>query len=32
MPPWEIPGKIREFDEDWRVVALFTIRDSGSGQ
>jgi len=22
MPPWEIPGNVREFDEDWRVATL----------
>jgi len=22
MPPWEIPGKVGEFDEDWRVATL----------
>jgi len=22
MPPWEIPGKVGEFDEDLRVAAL----------
>jgi len=22
MPLWEIPGKVPEFDEDWRVAAL----------
>jgi len=22
MTPWEIPGKVREFDKDWRVVTL----------
>jgi len=23
MPLWEIPGKVGEFDEDWRVAAPF---------
>jgi len=22
MPPWEITGKVGEFDEDWRVTTL----------
>jgi len=22
MLPWEIPGKVGEFDEDWRVTTL----------
>jgi len=25
---WEIPGKVREFEEDWRVVAkVYLTRD-----
>ena len=27
MPLWEIPGKVREFDEDWRVAALCFMKD-----
>jgi len=31
MPPWEIPQKVREYDEDWIVatpssLSLFTFR------
>jgi len=22
---WEIPGKVEEFDEDWRVVVLVSV-------
>jgi len=25
MSPWEIAGKVGEFDEDWRVAALYSV-------
>jgi len=29
MPPWKISGKVREFDEDWRMASLFMSTQIG---
>jgi len=31
MSLWEIPGNVREFDEDWRVAALGKVGEFDIG-